>query len=492
MNLLALFPLILLACVAVAALLLAAFTRHHALVASIGAGGMVLFLISLTFTTNSSSTAVAPLFLVDPFALFYWALIALATLVVMFFCYSHFGPTDDMDRRDDQHGNLGLRSDSPEELYGLLTLAALGACVLAASTHFISLFLGLELLSVSLFILIAYRCQFSLPVEAGIKYLVLSGLATGFLLFGMALVYTYSGVLSFSRISALPVPGISSGYWFAGMALVAAGLAFKLSLVPFHFWTPDVYQGAPAPITAFLATVSKTAVMAVLLRLTLALDMTVGSSMWSALAGIAAASMLVGNWLALRQPNLKRLLAYSSIAHMGYALAALLAAGVMAVEAVSFYLAFYVVTTLGAFGVIIALTHKYRDTEREADDDEAIRGLFWRHPFLALALTLMILSLAGIPLTAGFFGQFYVIIAGAEAGLWRLLLLVVVGSAIGLYYYLRVILTMLKTDNEQRLGKPSNLGRLNIYCLALLSAVVLWVGLYPQPLMAWARAAVGA
>lgn len=502
MSLAALTPLIVLAVAAMVTLLIAAFARHHALVAGTGVIGLVLFLASMLWAPEPGPNAFVPLLAVDRLAHFHWSLIGLTTLVVMLLCYRHFQPSTRRDQYPHQQKPEGpVREESAEELYGLLLLASLGASVLAASDHFVSLFLGLELLSLSLFILVAYRCRAALPIEAGVKYLVLSGLATGFLLFGIALVYTYSGTLAFGYLDNPPGSALGEAYWYAGMALIVAGLAFKLSLAPFHFWTPDVYQGASAPVTAYLATVSKAAVLVVLLRLVQGMELEMGSPTWAALAGMAGASMLVGNWLALRQNNLKRLLAYSSIAHMGYAMAALLAAGALAAEAVSFYLAFYVITSLGAFGIIVVLSDGNRGAETEAEELEDLQGLFWRQPFMAFIMTLMILSLAGIPLTAGFFGKFYVLVAGAEAGLWRLLLLVALGSAVGLYYYLRVILTMLtrreqaadgfEVDAKAGLQRPGTGSHLAKACLVALTLALLWLGIYPEPMMALVRSLGG-
>ncbi|MEE4464468.1 NADH-quinone oxidoreductase subunit N, partial [Azotobacter chroococcum] len=256
-----------------------------------------------------------------------------------------------------------------------------------------------------------------------------------------------------------------------------------LSLVPFHLWTPDVYEGAPAPVSAFLATASKVAVFAVLLRLYQISPATSGGWMNDLLSLIAIASILLGNLLALLQSNLKRLLGYSSIAHFGYLLVALIASKGMAMEAIGVYLASYVLTSLGAFGVITLMSTPY--SGRDADALYEYRGLFWRRPYLTAVLTTMMLSLAGIPLTAGFIGKFYVIAAGVESGLWWLLGALVVGSAIGVYYYLRVMVTLFLVEPKlQRRDAPLNwnLGSGGIMLL-LIALLAFGLGVYPQPLL---------
>ncbi|HEX5841428.1 MAG TPA: NADH-quinone oxidoreductase subunit N, partial [Pseudomonas sp.] len=268
-----------------------------------------------------------------------------------------------------------------------------------------------------------------------------------------------------------------------GIGMMLVGLAFKLSLVPFHLWTPDVYEGSPAPVAAFLATASKVAVFAVLLRLYQISPVTAGGWLNELLTVIAIASILFGNLLALLQNNLKRLLGYSSIAHFGYLLVALIASKGLAVEAVGVYLATYVLTSLGAFGVITLMSTPYNG--RDCDALYEYRGLFWRRPYLTAVLTVMMLSLAGIPLTAGFIGKFYVVAAGVQSQQWWLLGALVLGSAIGVFYYLRVMVTLFMVEpNLRRHDAPLHWGQqaggLMLLFVALLAFVL---GVYPQPLL---------
>lgn len=349
-----------------------------------------------------------------------------------------------------------LRRMLHEEYYLLLLLATLGAAVVAASRHFVMFFVGLETLSVSLYALVGYSGRRS--VEAGVKYVVLAGASSAFLLFGMAWIYGQWGTLELEGIARSPGPGI---------ALFLVGIAFKLALVPFHMGTPDVYEGAPAPAAAFLATVSKASVVAFLLR-----HFAGQESVFVPLTFLAVASMFGGNLLALLQGNVKRLLAYSSIAHMGYLLVAVLAG---AASATIYYVLAYVGSVLAAFAVLIVL-----DAERIED----VRGLFWRRPGIAALFTAALLSLAGIPLTAGFVGKFAVLAAGVGSALWVAVIALVVNSVIGLFYYLRVVVAMARP--LEAVESPP-LTRTAGAVLAALFALILILGVAPSPLLEMIR-----
>ena len=239
--------------------------------------------------------------------------------------------------------------------------------------------------------------------------------------------------MEFARMTTMPSGAADRVVALVGVGLIVVGFGFKLALVPFHLWTPDVYQGAPAPVTAFVATVSKGAMFAVLLRYFTIIDVRAHHTVFLIFAILAIASMVVGNLLALLQSNVKRLLAYSSIAHLGYLVVAFLASGALAATAITFYLVAYFVTTIGAFGVVTVLS----SADSEAEDLDEYRGLFARRPWLSVVFTAMLLSLAGIPLTAGFVGKFYLTVAAGGAALWSLLIVMMITSGIGLFYYLR-------------------------------------------------------
>jgi NADH-quinone oxidoreductase subunit N len=282
-----------------------------------------------------------------------------------------------------------------EELYLLLLLATLGCAVLVASIHFVSFLLGLEILSVSLYAMIAYFKDREQALEAGIKYLILASASAAFLLFGMALIYADVGAMEFSSIRELSLSGSGLALLLPGIVLTVTGIGFKLGVAPFHLWTPDVYQGAPAPVAAFVATTSKSAMVALLLRYFYLSGALQYRPVFLVFSIIAIASMFAGHLLAMQQRNVKRMLAYLSIAHFGYILVAFLAGGTLAIGAVSFYLVAYTVTILVAFGIVTVLSGSGRD----ADDLEDYRGLFWRRPVIASAFTAALLSLAGIPAT---------------------------------------------------------------------------------------------
>jgi NADH-quinone oxidoreductase subunit N len=342
-------------------------------------------------------------------------------------------------------------------------------------------------LSVSLYALISYPRTRQQSVEAGIKYLVLAATSAAFLLFGMALVYAELGTLSFAGLGATVTSTPDRVVALTGIGLIIVGFGFKLALVPFHLWTPDVYQGAPAPVTAFVATVSKGAMFALLLRYFTVVDLRSHHALVVVFSMLAIASMVVGNLLALLQNNVKRLLAYSSIAHLGYLLVAFLASGALAVTAVTFYLVAYFVTTLGGFGVVTVLS----TGEREAESLEDYRGLLVRRPWLAALFTAMLLSLAGIPLTAGFVGKFYLTVAAGGAALWPLLVVMMVTSGIGLFYYLRIIVTMCMepaAEPTAGIGVP-RVPLLAGVTLAALSVALVWLGVYPAPIIRLIRVA---
>ena len=459
---LALFPLILIAGTSILVMLAIAFRRHHALAAGLTIAGLVIAFMSVLAVTPYVPRHVTALLIMDRYALFYMGVIIASAVVVAVLSYQYF----------EQYA--GHR----EELYVLLLIATLGCMVLAVSSHLMSFFLGLEILSVSLYAMIAYLKERKQSLEAGIKYLVLAAASSAFLLFGMALVYADLGTMEFSRVAAASTVPSHLALLLPGIVLIVTGIGFKLAVVPFHLWTPDVYEGAPAPVTAFIATVSKTAIFALLLRFFYHSGLYQSRAVFVVFVIIAVASMIVGNLLALWQTNVKRILAYSSIAHFGYMLVAFVVGGTMAVEAVTFYLVAYTVTTLGAFGVVTVLS----DSSRDADHLDDYQGLFWRRPLIAGIFTVMLLSLAGIPATMGFLAKFYVLAAGASATKWSLIIILVTTSTIGLFYYLRILVALYSTSSE---GEPSvqAVAPVSGFVLTLLTALLIWFGVYPAPLL---------
>ncbi|PIJ50092.1 NADH-quinone oxidoreductase subunit N [Erwinia sp. OLTSP20] len=469
-QLIALLPLLIVGLTVVVVMLSIAWRRNHFVNATLTVIGLNLALLSLWFVGHAGPMDVTPLLRVDGYAMLYSGLVLLASLATCTFAYPWL---------------VGL-PDNKEEFYLLVLIAALGGLLLASANHLASLFLGIELISLPLFGLTGYAYRQKRSLEASIKYTILSAAASSFLLFGIALIYANSGNLGFAGLGHSLNDGlIAQPLLLIGVGMMIVGLGFKLSLVPFHLWTPDVYQGAPAPVSTFLATASKIAIFAVVMRLFLYAPVTDDESVRVVLALIAFASILFGNIMAISQSNIKRLLGYSSIAHLGYLLVALIAVQrhQLPLETVGVYLAGYLFSSLGSFGVVSLMSSPYRGPD--AESLYSYRGLFWHRPILAAVMTIMMLSLAGIPITLGFIGKFYVLAVAVNAHLWWLTAAVVVGSAIGLYYYLRVTVSLYLNPPELlHRNTPDNWALTAGGVVVLISAIlVLALGVYPQPLI---------
>lgn len=469
-DILSLIPLWILSSAAILVFFSISVKRNHKVIFLITIISLAVDLFFVSTYSFNNQQSIEPLLIIDGFGVFNICLILATTLVVVLISYAYFEQ----------------REERKEEYYILIILAALGASILVISKHFVSLFLGLEILSVSLYALIAYLRKRERSDEAGIKYLILAAFSSAFLLFGMALVYAATGSMEFSGIAnwltnARELPVIV----LAGFGMMIVGAGFKLGIVPFHMWTPDVYEGSPAPVTAFIATVSKGGMIALLVRFFNAVNGYQYQNLMIVFSILAIASMFIGNILALRQNNVKRLLAYSSISHLGYLLVAFLAGEKLGMEAIMFYLVTYFITTLGAFGILATLS----DAERDAELLEDYRGLLWKRPLTAIMFSAMLLSLAGIPLTAGFVGKFYVIAAGIKTNHWLLVFLLVVNSVIGLYYYIRLIAIMFDQKQE-----PKPLRDLHplVYIVSSLTMAILmlslfWIGVTPERMMVLIR-----
>ena len=492
----ALLPFFVLTGGIVALLMLVAWLRSEAVAFG---GSLLVMLASLVALPSALATGVQNvdgIVQVDGYAVFFFALFALAGMITAVLVFRY----------------LPTRAAHRQEFYILLTIAVLGATVTAAATNFAGFLLGIEVLSVSLYAMIAYPENAKPPLEASAKYLVLSGAASSTILFGMALIYLATGTIGFSFAGADLATG-DRNILLLGQALLLGGVFFKLSLVPFHMWTPDVYQGAPAPVTGFVATVSKGAVFAVLLRYALDADLLEAEVIRTIVVVVAVLSMIGGNLLALLQTNLKRLLAYSSIAHVGYLLVALMVAGApggnpaLGVETAIVYLAGYFLMTLTAFGVVAVLS----GVEEEAEELETYEGLLWRRPLLAAILVAVALSLAGIPLTVGFIAKFYAVAAGVASAAWMLIWALLIGSAIGVYYYLRIVFAMTRRPEPSagerdgvtpRVKEPSSEDAVpasaersipweGVCTVAVLGLAILALGVYPSPLVDVVRGLTG-
>ncbi|MBC7799830.1 MAG: NADH-quinone oxidoreductase subunit NuoN [Gemmatimonadaceae bacterium] len=321
----------------------------------------------------------------------------------------------------------------------LILLSTVGMMIMCSSSSLMTLYMGLELQSLSLYVLCAFARDDVRSSESGLKFFVLGALASGLLLYGISLAYGFAGTMQFTELARLlATPGTASPGLIVGMVFIVAGLAFKLSAVPFHMWTPDVYEGAPTPVTAFMSTAPKVAAIALMLR---ALEVPFGpvTPQWTQLIVLVSiASMLLGSLAAIGQSSIKRLMAYSSIGHMGYALVGLAVGTADGVRGVLVYMATYVFMSAGVFACIIAMRRRGRPLERIAD----LSGLARTDPGLALAMAVFMFSMAGIPPFSGFFGKLYVFLPAVQSGYWTLAVIGVLTSVVGAFYYLRIIKIM--------------------------------------------------
>ncbi len=439
----ALLPLIAISTTAVVVMIAIAIRRNHRVALAISLIGVAVALASLQLAASAAPRQITSLLVLDSYSRLYMAILLGAAGFVFLFAYDY----------------LKRRQERPEEFYLLV-------------------------LSIALYSLISYVRTQSVSIEAGIKYLILAASSSSVLLFGLALIYAESGSMELSQFAAVMTSASGPTTTFpllTGLMLVLTGIGFKLAVVPFQLWTPDVYEGAPLPVTAFIATVSKAGMFAFLLRWFHVHDVGVAGAPGLVLTIIAIASMLTGNLLAISQTNVKRILAFSSIAHMGYLLVALLAGGSLGAPAATYYLIAYAATILGAFGLMTVLS----GPRYEAASIDDYRGLFWKRPIVAGAFTTTLLSLAGIPITAGFLGKFYVIAAGASQSRWVLLFTLVASSTIGLFYYLRIIVAMYSQPEGPGLEAESSTRPLPLpatLALAALTGLIFLLGVYPAPL----------
>ncbi len=373
------------------------------------------------------------------------------------------------------------------EYYILLLGATAGMMLLASATSLMTIFLGIELLSICLYVLSGFARTALRSQEAALKYLLLGGFATGFLLYGMALIYGATGSTTLRGIAAFTVAGssVASGnvVLLVGIALLSVGLAFKVSAAPFHMWTPDVYEGAPTVVTTFMSVATKAAAFAAIGRIFIATFPSISSRWYFPLALIAIFSLFIGNLVAITQDNIKRMLAYSGIAHAGYIFLGVLPGTSQGFTATLFYIAAYAVMNFGAFAVVTAVGAGGEQTAELS----YWRGLFYRRPFLATVMTIFMLSLAGIPPTVGFFAKLFVFQALVTAQIWAPLIVAVIMTIVSFYYYLRVIVVMLAQPDgavaESRVGFSTST------VLGAAAVVTIFLGLFPTTVLDWARSA---
>src|SRR3954454_17960396 len=362
----------------------------------------------------------------------------------------------------------------------LVLLSTLGMMVLISAGDLIMLYLGLELMSLALYVVAASNRDNAKSTEAGLKYFVLGALSSGMLLYGASLIYGFTGTVGFAGVAAAVKTG-SVGIVF-GLVFLLAGLCFKISAVPFHMWTPDVYEGAPTPVTAFFASAPKVAALAVFTRVALTAFPGILAQWQQIVVFVAIASMVLGSSAAIAQSNIKRLMAYSSIGHMGFALVGLAAGTAEGAQGVLVYIAIYVAMTLGSFAIILAIKRNGQPMEQISD----FAGLSRTNPLLAFFFAMLLFSLAGIPPLAGFFAKFYAFVAAIKAGLFTLSVVGVLTSVVGAYYYLLIVKVMYFDEPLPKLD-PIRIELRSVLAVAGLFNIFFFV--YPGPLVSAATSA---
>lgn len=372
-------------------------------------------------------------------------------------------------------------SESRSEFFALLSFALVGMMMLASANDFLSLYIGLELMTLPLVVLTAYDKANGRSTEAGTKYVLLSAISSAILLFGLSLLFGVAGSLTYGDVAAALSAYSGDPLVIVGAIMILAGFSFKISAVPFHMWSPDIYDGAPAPVAAFLAVGSKIAGFAALVRLLLFVLPSAGGTFALLVISLSVLSMVVGNFIALPQTNIKRLLAYSSIAHAGYMLLGLVAASRAGIGALLYYMVLYLFANVGIFAAVSAFGEA-----GGAVEIAAFKGLWKRSPFMAASMLVCLLSLAGIPPAAGFIGKFYLLAEVARQGKLWLTALALVMSVVSISYYISVIKTLVmeKSEDETRIRLP--LAQKAIMALSVL--VTVGMGVFPAPITAWTQA----
>ena len=466
-NLATILPELILACGAMALLLLGVMTRKEQGELVLGLA-MLVIIVAGVFVAKGQGTETAfnSSFIVDPFARLMKLLTLTGAAAALLMSLDYW------------RGQGELKFEFPV----LVLLATTGMMMMISANDLISLYVGLELQSLALYVLAAFDRDSARSSEAGLKYFVLGALSSGMLLYGASLIYGFTGSTAFPVIAEAVQPsGANLGLIF-GLVFLMAGFAFKISAVPFHMWTPDVYEGAPTPVTAFFAAAPKLAAMALTVRMLVAAFPSVTVEWQQIVTFLAIASMALGAFAAIGQTNIKRLMAYSSIGHMGFALVGLAAGTSEGVEGVIIYLAIYLAMTLGTFACILAM----RRNGRMVENIDALSGLSRTNPLMAFTLAMLLFSLAGIPPLAGFFAKFYVFLAAIHAGLYPLAIIGVLLSAVAAYYYLRIVKLMYFDAPAERFD-PMPAALVTVLTVTGLFTLLFFV--YPSPLVSIAEAA---
>ncbi|XDZ67652.1 NADH-quinone oxidoreductase subunit NuoN [Alphaproteobacteria bacterium LSUCC0226] len=456
-------PEMLLATLALVLVLVAAYGGEGASnarrITRIALGGIVLALALIWSGTTGDETAFGGMFRADSFADYMKILVLLGTFGALYMSITPLAK-DDINK---------------PEFALLVMLALVGMMLMISANDLMSLYMAVELQSLPLYVVAAMRTNSLRSSEAGLKYFLLGALSSGMLLYGASLVYGFAGTTSFSGIAAAVSADQLPAVFIVGMVFMVSGIAFKISAAPFHMWTPDVYQGSPSPVTALFAIAPKVAAMALMMRLTYGAFGSIEAEWSQVLVALSIASMLVGALGAIMQTDIKRMMAYSSIAHMGYALAGLAAGTQQGALGVMIYMTGYIFMGAGAFAIILLMRRDGQSATRIAD----LQGLSRTHPMLALGLMVMMFSMAGIPPLAGFFGKWYVFLAAVNAGLIPLAVIGVVMSVVGAFYYLRIIKIMYFEDTDEPLDTEIPVANKIVLGVSIVVILLFFVGLSP-------------
>ncbi|UCZ53008.1 NADH-quinone oxidoreductase subunit N [Bacillus shivajii] len=420
----------------------------------------LLITIVLVILTNNQTASIADMFYIDAFAMIFKVIllsgVALVIAISMYY----------LDRNEDVYQG---------EYYSLMLFAALGTMIMVSSADLITLFIGLEILSISSYCLAGFKKHTKKSTEAALKYVILGGAASAFILYGMSFLYGLTGTTSLVEIGQV-MPTLFEEYTFMvtlSLLFMLAGFGFKIAIVPFHMWAPDVYEGSPTPVTAFLTVVSKLAAFGIILRVFFVGFGSVYTEWAFIFAILAALTMIVGNFIALTQTNVKRLMAYSGIAQAGYILVPIAAALTLntTLSMVAFYAVAYVLMTLGAFAVITLVTEK-----AGSEDITSFSGLYRRSPYMAIAMTVFLVSLGGLPLTAGFFGKVYILYGAVTADMLWLAVIMIVTSIVSFYYYFGIIKQMFMREpkeSDRELQVPTALSA--VVTVSLVGTILLGI-----------------
>lgn len=474
LDLVPVLPELFMAAAGLALLMIGVFRKDDGLkpISALAMLAMAAALVLVTSLGGDKLTAFNGLFVTDRFAAFAKGMVLVASIIALLMSISFL-----------EKEKIG-RFEYPV----LVIFATLGMMMMVSAGDFIALYLGLEMQSLALYVLAAYNRDNARATESGLKYFVLGSLASGLLLYGISLLYGFAGTTSFEGLANLfagadghhvkPNMGV-----IAGLVFVLAGLSFKVSAVPFHMWAPDVYEGAPTPVTSFFAVAPKIAALCLLVRVMTGPFGDLAEHWRQVVSFIAVGSMFVGAFAAVVQSNIKRLMAYSSIGHVGFVLVGIAADSTLGIQGVLIYLAIYLFMNVGVFAVILSMRQKGRLVEGIED----LAGLSKTHPMMAFVMTVLMFSMAGVPPLAGFWGKFYVFMAAVEAGLYTLAIIGLLSSVVSAYYYLRIIKVMYFDEPVEAFDKPvgSSMGLV----MVVSTIVILAFTLIPAPLVTSAKAA---